>query len=147
MEQSNLYEISMSDGQELMWYPVEVKRGKKTSMFEIYQACDTVSVFYMDELGRKRAIVGMEELETMLVLEEDRKHFRNFVGNADWLLLDSVCSQRGMTREEVAAFLYLKEHVLNEMVAELEGNGIVAQYKTACEGDFFCFCPPFTRLV
>ncbi|WP_176524438.1 MULTISPECIES: hypothetical protein [Bacillus] len=118
---SSLYKISISDGQELMWYHADVKRGNNVFTFEIYRAIDTVSVFYVDELGRKRAIVDLEELETMLVLEEDRKHFRNFVGDTEWLLLDGMCSQRGMTKGEVAAFLYLKEHVLNEMGAELEG--------------------------
>jgi len=33
--------------------------------------------------------------------------------------LDGLCYQRGMTKEEEAAFLYLKEHVLEEMVEEL----------------------------
>ncbi|CAI8951379.1 MULTISPECIES: hypothetical protein [Bacillus] len=117
---SDLYEISMPGCQELMWYPVEVKRGKQIFTFEIYRACDTISVFYMDELGRKRAVVGMEELEMMLVIEEDKQRFRNFVGDTKWAILDGMCLERGMTKEEIAAYLYLKQNVLDKMEKELE---------------------------
>ncbi|MEH7463817.1 hypothetical protein V7166_17520 [Bacillus thuringiensis] len=117
---SNLYEISMPVYEELLWYPVEVKRGKKVFKFEIYRACDSsLSVFYVDELERQRAVVSMEELEMMLVMEEDKKRFRNFVGDTEWVLLDGMCSERGMTKEEVAAYLYLKQSVLDK-IEELE---------------------------
>ncbi|PFN09954.1 hypothetical protein [Bacillus cereus] len=118
--QSNLYEISMSGGQELMWYNVEVKRGNHVYEFEIYRASDTISVFYVDQSGRQQTIASTEEMLTMLVYEADKKRYRNIVGDAKWVLLDGLQSQRGMTREEELAFYYLKENVLDEMVAELE---------------------------
>jgi hypothetical protein len=37
------------------------------------------------------------------------------------MLLDGIDSQRGMTKEEELAFLYLKANVLDKMAAELEG--------------------------
>lgn len=118
--QSNLYEISMSGGQELMWYNVEVKRGKNVYEFEIYRASDTISVFYVDQSGRQQTIASTEEMMEMLVYEEDKKHYRNIVGDAEWVLLDGLQSQRGMTKEEELAFLHLKAHVLEEMATELE---------------------------
>lgn len=42
------------------------------------------------------------------------------IGNASWLLLDGIHDFRSMTKEEQAAFLYLKENVLNDMAMELE---------------------------
>ncbi|MEY8351240.1 hypothetical protein AALF16_23780 [Bacillus cereus] len=116
----NLYEISMSGGQKLMWYNVEVKRGKNTFEFDIYRASDTISVFYVDQSGRKQMIVSTEEMLTMLVYEEDKKRYRNIVGETERVLLDGIHNHRGMTREEELAFLYLKKHVLDERVAELE---------------------------
>lgn len=74
-----------------------------------------ISVFYIDELGRKRAVKSTEELATMLVVDEDKKRFLKFVGDSEWGLLDGVCDDRGMTKEEIAAYLYLKAHVLDEM--------------------------------
>ncbi|MEY8351386.1 hypothetical protein AALF16_24595 [Bacillus cereus] len=118
--QSNLYEISMSGGQELMWYNVEVKRGKYVYEFEIYRASDTISVFYVDQSGRQQTIASTEEMMAILFYEEDKKRYRNIVGDAEWVLLDGLQSQRGMTREEELAFYYLKENVLDEMVAKLE---------------------------
>lgn len=44
----------------------------------------------------------------------------NIIGNASWLLLDGIHDFRGMTKEEQAAFLFLKENVLNDMAMELE---------------------------
>ncbi|MDA1545876.1 hypothetical protein [Bacillus cereus group sp. TH253LC] len=41
-----------------------------------------------------------------------------FVGDVEWVLLDGVCADRGMTKEEIAAYLYLKVRLLDEM----EGN-------------------------
>ncbi|MEB9507278.1 hypothetical protein P4J13_25440 [Bacillus anthracis] len=119
-EQSDLYEISMSEYEKLKWYPVSVKRGKKTFNFEVYESCCVISVFYIDELCRKRAIVSMEELEMMLVIEEDKRKFRNFIGDIEWVLLDGVCADRGMKKEEVAAYLYLKSNVLDEMESKLD---------------------------
>lgn len=56
----------------------------------------------------------------MLLHDEDKVKYRNIVGDAEWLLLDGISSQRGMSKEEQAAFLYLKENVLEEMATELE---------------------------
>ncbi|PDZ08017.1 hypothetical protein CON70_30185 [Bacillus pseudomycoides] len=117
---SNLYEISMSGGQELMWYNVEVKQGKHTYEFEIYRVSDTISVFYVDQFERQLAIASTKEMRMMLVYEEDKMRYRHIVGDAEWLLLDGIHNHRGMTSEEESAFLYLKENVLDEMVAKLE---------------------------
>lgn len=113
-----LYEISMPGYEKLKWYPIEVKRGKQTFQFEVYQSDEGISVFYIDKLGRKRAVTSTEELMLMLVVDEDKKRFLEFVGDSEWVLLDGVCSDRGMTKEEVSAYLYLKAHVLNEMEGE-----------------------------
>lgn len=42
--QSNLYELSLNSLQELAWYNVEVKRGKRVYEFNIYREGDTISV-------------------------------------------------------------------------------------------------------
>ncbi|WP_170958137.1 hypothetical protein [Bacillus sp. AFS019443] len=113
--QANLYEISMSDGQELMWYHAVVKRGDDVFTFEIYQTCDVLSVFYVDQAGKRQMIASVEDMLTALVYEKDKICYRNIIGDAKWLLLDGMYSQRGMTKEEEAAFFYLKNHVLDEM--------------------------------
>ncbi|UTG84541.1 hypothetical protein [Bacillus paranthracis] len=118
---SHLCEIAMSGYEELLWYPIQVKRGKRIFKFEIYRTNDnSFSVFYVDELERKRAVVSMDELEMMIVVEEDKKRFRNFVGDTEWVLIDGMCSERGMTKEEVSAYLYLKQNVLDRMEEGLE---------------------------
>jgi len=76
-----------------------------------------MSVFYIDELGRKRAITSTEELAMMLVVAEDKKRFLDYVGDSKWVLLDGVCADRGVTKEEISAYLHLKTHVLDEMEA------------------------------
>lgn len=55
----------------------------------------------------------------MLVVDEDKKRFLKFVGDSEWVLLDGVCADRGMTKEELSAYLYLKAHVLDEMEGEV----------------------------
>ncbi|MEB3055988.1 hypothetical protein [Bacillus pseudomycoides] len=118
--QSNLYEISVNGSQELMWYNVEIKRGKHTYEFEIYRASDTISVFYVDQSGRQLTISSPKEMISMLVYEEYKKYYRNIVGDSEWALLDGMASQRGMTKDEELAFFYLKANVLDEKVEELE---------------------------
>ncbi|PEU21392.1 hypothetical protein CN526_27285 [Bacillus wiedmannii] len=103
--------------EELKWYPIEVKRGKQMFHFEVYRSDNETSVFYIDELGRKRAVTSTEELTLMLLVEEDKKRFRKFVGDSEWVLLDGVCADRGMTKEEISAYLYLKVRLLDEMEA------------------------------
>ncbi|WP_231122465.1 hypothetical protein [Bacillus thuringiensis] len=56
-----LYELSMSGYEKLKWYPIEVKRGKQTFQFKVYRPDKIISVFYIDELGRKRVLTSMEE--------------------------------------------------------------------------------------
>ncbi|MEK4780344.1 hypothetical protein NST86_29215 [Bacillus sp. FSL L8-0199] len=113
-----LYELSMPGYEKLKWYPIEVKRGKQTFQFKVYRLDKIISVFYIDELGRKRVLTSMEELTMMLVVEEDKKRFREFVGDSEWILLDGMCADRGMAKEEITVYLYLKAHALDEM----EGN-------------------------
>lgn len=95
----------------------EVRRGKQTYQFEVYRSDNEMSVFYIDELGRKRAITSTEELAMMLVVAEDKKRFLDYVGDSEWVLLDGVCADRGVTKEEISAYLHLKTHVLDEMEA------------------------------
>ncbi|MEY8347916.1 hypothetical protein AALF16_06270 [Bacillus cereus] len=118
---SNLYEISVNGSQALAWYNVEVKRGNHVYEFEIYRASDTISVYYVDQSSRKQTIVSTEEMISMLVFEEDKKRYRNIIEDAEWILLDGMDTQRGMTKEEELAFRYLKANVWDEMAAELEG--------------------------
>ncbi|MDE7553717.1 hypothetical protein CN324_29885 [Bacillus anthracis] len=117
--QSNLYELSLNSLQELAWYNVEVKRGKRVYEFNIYREGDTISVFYVDQSGNKLTIVSTEEMLKMLVFEEDKKPYRDFVGDAEWILLDGMDTQRGMTRGEEAAFLYLKANVWDKLTSIL----------------------------
>ncbi|PEA74661.1 hypothetical protein CON92_28715 [Bacillus wiedmannii] len=103
--------------EELKWYPIEVKRGKQTFQFEVYRSDNETSVFYIDELGRKRVVTSTEELTVMLLVEEDKKRLLDYVGDSEWVLLDGVCADRGMTKEEISAYLYLKVRLLDEMEA------------------------------
>ncbi|WP_340031359.1 hypothetical protein [Bacillus tropicus] len=112
------YEISMPGYEALQWYPIAVKRGKQTFHFEVYRSDNEISVFYIDELGRKRAVTSTEELTLMLVIDEDKKRFLEFVGDSEWVLLDGVCADRGMTKEEISAYLYLKVRLLDEIEVE-----------------------------
>ncbi|WP_164876579.1 hypothetical protein [Bacillus cereus] len=112
-----LYEISMPGYEALQWYPIEVRRGKQTFQFEVYRSDNEISVFYIDELGRKRVVTSTEELVMMLVVDEDKRRFLEFVGDSEWVLLDGVCTERGMTKDEIAAYLYLKVRLLEEMEA------------------------------
>lgn len=64
----NLYEIYKPGYEKLKCYPINVKRRKKTYNFEVYESYDAISTFYIDDLGRKRVFVNMEELERMLVI-------------------------------------------------------------------------------
>ncbi|PHD56217.1 hypothetical protein COF57_28025 [Bacillus wiedmannii] len=105
--------------EELKWYPIEVKRGKRTFQFEVYRSGNEISVFYIDELGRKRAVTSTEELTLMLLAEEDKKRFLDYVGDSELVLLDGVCADRGMMKEEISAYLYLKTQVLDEMEGEV----------------------------
>ncbi|MDZ5609292.1 hypothetical protein U2I54_20050 [Bacillus pseudomycoides] len=98
--QSNLYEISLNGPQALAWYNVEVKRGKHVYEFDIYLASDTISVYYIDQSGRQQMIASTEEMISMLVYEGDKQRYRNIVGDAEWVMLDGMASQRGMSREE-----------------------------------------------
>ncbi|MBC6975952.1 hypothetical protein H9I32_27315 [Bacillus sp. Xin] len=74
----------------------------------------------MEQSGRQQMVASTEEMLEMLVYEEDKKRYRNIVGDVEWVLLDDIHNHRGMKREEELAFLYLKKNVLDEMVAELE---------------------------
>ncbi|MED1115062.1 hypothetical protein [Bacillus paramycoides] len=116
---SNLYELSLNSLQTLSWYNVEVKRGKHVYEFNIYREDDTISVFYVDQSGKKLMIVSTEEMLNMLVFEEDKKPYRDFVGDAEWILLDGMDTQRGMTKDEEAAFLYLKANVWDKLSSVL----------------------------
>ncbi|PGZ14682.1 hypothetical protein [Bacillus cereus] len=118
--QSNLYEIWMAGPQELIQYHADIKRGKNVFAFEIYQTSNTISVFYIDQFGRQQMIASSREMLMMLMSEDDKKRYQNIIGDAEWVVLDGLHNQRGMTKEEEAAFLYLKEHVLDEMVKELD---------------------------
>ena len=72
-KKSNLYEISVFGYEKLKWYSINVKRWKRTFTFEVNESSGAISIFYIDELGRKRAIVSMDELEMLLVMKGEIK--------------------------------------------------------------------------
>ncbi|MGF9964527.1 hypothetical protein [Bacillus rhizoplanae] len=121
MKQLAKCKISVSEGQELILHIAEVKRGHNTYYFEINKAIDYISVYFIDGAKRRFSIASAEEMLTMIPNEIERKRYRNIIGDASWLLLDGIHDFRSMTKEEQAAFLYLKEQVLDEMAASLEG--------------------------
>lgn len=112
-------ELSITEGQELMWHDVEVKHGVSTYNFEIYKTGDIISVYFVDKDGRTLSIASADGMLTLIVNDVDQQRYKKLVGDAKWLLLDGIASQRGMTKEEEAAFLYVRENVLDEMAAEL----------------------------
>lgn len=114
------YKVSVSEGQELIRKIAEVKGGHNTYYFEINKAIDFISVYFIDGVKRRFSIASVEDMLKMIPNEIERKRYRNIIGNASWLLLDGIHDFRGMTKEEQAAFLYLKENVLHDMEMELE---------------------------
>lgn len=120
MKQLAKYKVSVSEGQELILHIAEVKCGHDTYYFEINKAIDYISVYFIDRAKYRFSIASVEEMLMMIPNEIERKRYRNIIGNASWLLLDGIHDFRGMTKEEQAAFLYLKENVLNDMEVELE---------------------------
>ena len=114
------YEISVLGGQELIWHIAEVKCSHNTYRFEIYKAIDYIAVYFIDEAQRRFSIANIEEMLMMIPNEVIQKRYRNIVGDAEWLLLDGIYDFRSMTEEEVEAFLYLKEDVLDEMESSLD---------------------------
>ncbi|MGG0150693.1 hypothetical protein [Bacillus mycoides] len=102
-----LYEISMPGYEKLKWYPIEVKRGKQTFHFEVYRSGNEIFVFYIDELGRKRAVTSTEELTMMLVVEEDKKRFREFVGDSRMgTVRRYVYRKRDDERRDICVFIF-----------------------------------------
>lgn len=124
MAQSNLYEISVSNEQELIWYIVEVKHGCNTYCFEINKTDDYLVVYFIDQWQRRLIITSVEGTLDMIVDEVDKQRYLSAIRaetDADWLLLDGIHSDRGMTEEEQAAFLHLKETVLDKEIKNLDG--------------------------
>lgn len=120
MKQLLKYKVSVSEGQELIRKIAEVKLGHNIYYFEINKAINFILVYFIDGVKRRFSIASVEEMLKMIPNEIERKRYRNIIGNASWLLLDGIHDFRGMTKEEQAAFLYLKENVLNDMEMELE---------------------------
>ncbi|MDP7980348.1 hypothetical protein [Bacillus multifaciens] len=120
MKQLEKYKVSVSEGQRVIRYIAEVKRGHNTYYFEINKAIDFMSVYFIDGIKRRFSIASVEEVLKIIVNEIERKRYRNIIGDASWLLLNGIHDFRGMTKEEQAAFLYLKENVLDDMEVELE---------------------------
>ncbi|MFD3447432.1 hypothetical protein ACFDTO_22830 [Microbacteriaceae bacterium 4G12] len=120
MKQLEKCKLYLSEGKELIWHIAEVKRGNNTYYFEISRSVDYIAVYFIDENKRRFSIASLEEMLAMIPDEISQKRYRNIVGNAPWLLLDGFHDFRSMTREEEAAFLYLKDNVLDEMIASLE---------------------------
>lgn len=114
------YNVSVLEEKKLIRHIAEVKCGHNTYYFEINKAIDYISVYFIDGVKRRFSIVSSEEILTMIPNEIERKRYRNIIGDASWLLLDGIHDFRGMTKEEQASFLYLKENVLNDMEMELE---------------------------
>lgn len=118
MKQLAKYKVSVSEGQELILHIAEVKFGHNTYYFEINKAMDYISIYFIDGAKRRFSIASVEEILMMIPNEIERKRYRNIIGDVSWLLLDGIHDFRGMTKEEQAAFLYLKENVLNDMEME-----------------------------
>ncbi|KFN03489.1 hypothetical protein D0U04_25115 [Bacillus clarus] len=111
--------LFVSEGDEIIRHTAEVKRGLDTYRFEIERVVDGITVYFVDENQRKFMVVSLEEMLEMIPDEISQKRYRNIVDNAPWLLLDGIHEFRGMTKDEVTAFLRLKEEVLDDMVAAL----------------------------
>jgi len=124
MKQLAKCKVSVSEGQELIRHIAEVKRGHNTYYFEINNTIDCISVYFIDGAKRRFSIASVEEMITMIPNEIEQKRYRNIIGDVSWLLLDGIHDFRGMTKEEQAAFLYLKENVLNDMAMELEKGNV-----------------------
>lgn len=120
MKQLAKCKVSVSEGKKLIRHIAEVERGHNTYYFEINKAIDYISVYFIDGVKRRFSIASSEKILTMISNEIERKRYRNIIGDASWLLLDGIHDFRGMTKEEQAAFLYLRENVLNDMEMELE---------------------------
>ena len=114
------YNVSVLEKKQLIRHIAEVKCGLNTYYFEINKAIDYISVYFIDGVKRRFSITSAEEMLMKIPNEIERKRYRNIIGDASWLLLDGIHDFRGMTKEEEAAFLYLKENVLNDMKMELE---------------------------
>lgn len=121
MKQLEKCKLYLSEGEELIWHIAEVERGHNTYRFEIHKAVSYMAVYLVDRNQKRFLISSLEEMLSMIPDEISRKRYRNIVGDAPWLLSDGIHDFRGMTTEELAAFLFLKEQVLDEMVASLEG--------------------------
>ncbi|ENQ3077982.1 hypothetical protein ACEOWG_001155 [Bacillus cereus] len=119
MKQATKGKVSVSEGYEIIRHTAEVKCGLDTYRFEIDKVVDGITVYFLDENHRRFMIVSLDEMLEMILDEISRKRYRNIVDNAPWLLLDGIHEFRGMTRDEIAAFLRLKEEVLDDMVATL----------------------------
>lgn len=128
MKQMQIYEISLSEGQKLISHIAEIKRGHNMYYFEINKATDCISVYFIDDNQRRFNITSSEDMLMTIGNEVEQKRYRNIIGDADWLLLDGTHSLRRMTKEEEAAFLYLKKHVLDEMVVSLEEELSIPPY-------------------
>ncbi|SFC84847.1 hypothetical protein SAMN04488168_110129 [Bacillus sp. 491mf] len=118
MKQLAECKVSVSEGKKLIRHIAEVKRGYNTYYFEINKEIDYISVYFIDEAKRRFSIASVKEILTLIPNEIERKRYRNIIGDASWLLLDGTHDFRSMTKEEQAAFLYLKENVLNDMEIE-----------------------------
>ena len=114
------YNVSVLEEKKLIRHIVEVKRGHNKYYFKINKAIDYISVYFIDGAKRRFSIASAEEILTMIPNEIERKRYRNIIGDASWLLLDGIHDFCGMTKEEQAAFLYLKENVLDDMKMQLE---------------------------
>lgn len=83
---------------------------------------DRITVYFVDELQQRWEIASVEELVDMIVTEVDKQYYLNAIRaetDADWLLLDGIHSNRGMTEGEQAAFLQLKENVVDRLTVGL----------------------------
>ena len=112
--------LFVSEGDEIIRHNVEVKRSLDTYRFQIERVIDGITVYFVDDNQRKFMITSLEEMLEMTPDEISQKRYRNIVENTPWLLLDGIHEFRGMSKEEVKAFLYLKEQVLDDMVATLQ---------------------------
>ena len=122
MGEMDKYNVTVSDGQALTYYTATVTGGEETYYFEINKADNYLAVYLIDEHQRRLEIDSILGSVEMIANEEDRyKYWKALrsITDSDWIVSDEEYSERGMTKKEEAAFLHLKEMVLDEMEASL----------------------------
>ncbi|WP_369899724.1 hypothetical protein [Bacillus manliponensis] len=116
--------VILSDGQALTYYVATVTVGDETYYFEINTAKNYLAVYLIDRCQRRLEISSVIEAVERLPEEEQMNYWKSIrsITDSDWLVSNGDFCERGMREEEQAAFLHLKETVLDDMTEELGIN-------------------------